>query len=383
LFVDYRLKPDVVGIGTAAALALPTGWWLSGIIWELESGVWRAIAALLAPVLLFLLVASTELLRSQISRFQGRQFTGRRIGPLGSTGFGYTVPDSPVSELRRELAIVGTQLCAGLILATPAILVTSTHNGASPLLVPGVALAVFGMVNLVPSLPFSGGHILRAVFWHLHEQHTAGTRASFLYSQLIASAGFGFGGFLLIWRPSLMIPAFWCLLIAVIALRSSREELRRALIVDRASGVRAADALSGLNPTVRAAAPLSEAIDILMEQRENGPALVRDRNVYIGMLSIERARSVPRRQWPETETRELVTGFDQLADSVPGEHLLGILQRLDQGTHDAVVVRETTGEIVGLVDRTMDTRRLLRRAQSRMIAGTTPVTPDHDEGTTS
>lgn len=378
-----HLVVDRIASAISIALAIPSGWWLADTFFAPELEFWLVIAALAAPVLIVALVVSTELLRYVIAR---RQFGGpirRFVGPLGSVGSTFVIQDTPGSEMRREFAIVGSQIAIGSFLLSPALVSGNELLDVEPWMVPGIALLGFAVLNTVPALPMSGGHILRAIFWFLHDNHTTGTRAAFLYSQLVASVALGFGGYFLIWRPSLLVPALWCLFIGVLTLRSSRHEVRRSIIFDRARSVRAADALSGLNPTIRAAATLSEAIDILLEQRMNGPALVRDRNVYIGMLTLDRARSVRRREWKTREARELVTPFESLEDSLPGEDLLGVLQRLDECEHPAVIVRETTGAIVGLVDHSMDARRLMRRGLGRTITGTSPVTANRDDGKTS
>lgn len=370
---------DRIACVVAIALAVPTGWWLVEELIAPESPFWLAAAAVAAPVLILVFATSTEFLRFRIANRQALGPFRRLVGPLGSVGSTFVIRDTAGTELRREVAIVGVQLLFGAVLLTPALIAGNTLDELTPWMIPGIVAVGFALVNTVPALPMSGGHMLRAIFWFLHDDQTIGTRAAFLYSQLVASASFGFGGFFLIWRPSLLIPALWCLLIGVLTLRASRHEVRRALIIERASTIRAADALAGLNPTIRASAPMTEAIDILLEQHANGPALVRDRNVYIGMLTLERARSIPRREWNTREARELVTPFDQLSDSLPGEDLLGVLQRLDQSEPSAVIVRETSGAIVGLVDHSMDARRLMRRGLGRTISGTVPVNANRDD----
>jgi CBS domain-containing protein len=374
-----HLTVDLVTLGPGFLLASGVAWWAVHQLSSNASAFWSIFAAAITPLIMLGMIASAEIIRA---KYSGTDHLRRRIGPLGSVETGYTDNTNPGEEFKRELLVCTAFLLAGMLTLAP-VLVSGVPDSLEPTLIPGVIVMSAAAISIVPAIPMPGGYILRAIFWFLFSNRTHGMRAAFFYGQLVATTSIGFGIVFLIWRPALFVPAVALLFVGGIVIRASQHELRRAMIVERAALIRAADALSGLNPTIRAAASLEEAIDILMEQRMNGPALVRDRNRYIGMLDILTARQVPRRHWATTEARSVVIEFETLVDSTPGIDLLTILQQLDTGEADAVIVREMNGQIVGIVDRTMDARRLVRRGLARTIAGTVPAQPASEDRETS
>lgn len=381
-FRGQRYALDLLWIGPALILSIPTGWIIGEFLWPTQAATFSIVGAGAAPILLAVTIAILEYIRLSVARMMGRPLPRRRVGPLGSVDDSYQTAGDPGFELRRELAVVGVSIAFGALLLAPSVLASGLDH-VHPLMIPGIVVLGISLLNVLPTFPLAGGRVLRAVFWYLHERHATGTRAAFLYSQLVASASIGFGSFFLIWKTETLLPGLWGLFLGVLVLRSSRRELQRATIIDRASNVRAADALSGLNPTIRAAATLAEAIDIMLEQRANGPALVRDRNVYTGALDLSMVRDIPRRQWASIAVSEVVRPFDQLTDSPPGADLLTIFRALDAEDGTTVIVRERNNQIVGLVDHTMDPRVLLRRGMARTIPGTRVASSTHEGPGTS
>ena len=380
-FNGQRQALDLMWFGPAFILLIPTAWIVTGTLWPESSTGGRLAGSAAAPVALIVANLVLAYLRSILANRNHHVRTSYRLGPLGGVNSSYRISEDPGSELRGEMKIIAAGAGIGLLLfalATPFAGIQSFH----PLMVPGVVLTTFSLLQVFPAFPLAGGNIFRAIFWYLHDDHTTGTRAAFLYSQLAASGMLGFGIFFLLWRSDTVIAGFWGLFLGVLILRSSQHELLRSTIINRAEGVRAADALAGLNPTIRAAAPITEALDILLEQRSNGPALVRDRNVYIGMLNLDAVRDIPRARWPDLTAADVASPFDDLIDSEAGDDLLTIFRSLNESGGGTVIVREQDGEINGLVDSSMEPRFLLRRGIARTVPGLTDgASPQGDRRT--
>jgi hypothetical protein len=351
----------------AVVLALMSGWYLAELRLSEPSLLVRATAAAIAPLAILTGWALTERTRLGISRRTGGQSAPRRLYFLGSTPDGFDLPDSPADELRiAAITPIGAVISGATFFAFG---LAMPEGSLARFLLLGIGLAhlLVAGINLLPAFPYCGGDALRAIFWHLHGKQTSGARAAFLYGQFIASAALGFGVYFLTWRTAAVVPGLWCLYFGWMILRASRSEIVRTSIIERADEVNASDAIEGLNPTIRAAAPLTEAIEILMEQKSNGPALVRDRNEYAGVLDLQTIRDIPRREWSVLKAGDARIAFDRCIDSTPGATLLEILKLADRYDPGIVIVRGRNGKISGLIDKQMNAQLLLRRGISRNV----------------
>jgi hypothetical protein len=355
LLRDQRISLDLYWLGPVLLLVSISTWVLTG----------SAVLSLTAPVLLAasLLVLSIVTLRQYRSSDRVCRLT---LGPLGPIDMSYVQSSQPGNDVRCSSRRLAALLIMSMIFLIPPLLLPESQREGW-YWIPGLVVAGFAAVQFIPCLPCAGGYLLRDIFWFLHDDQLAGSRAAFLYSQITASALFVASVYLLIFHSHWLPIAVLSAVLGVYIVRCARLDLLRTTLIERASRVIAADALAGLNPTIRAAASIPDAIDILLEQRMNGPALVRDRNRYVGMLDLQRIDSVPRSRWPVLTARELIAPFEDLQETEPGATLLDVLITLQHDPASAVIVRERDGRIVGLVDQTMEPRALLRRGLSKTI----------------
>lgn len=367
LFRDQRTTLDLRWLGPALVLCVPTLWYLTPFVSQdlsQSASVGLALSGplwLLIPILLFELI---ERLSSRDNPVRHRL----TVGPLGRIDLSYVQDKAPGADLRRGLISICIMVPISGAILLAAILITGLQNPGIAWL-PGLAFGGYAGIQLLPCLPGAGGYAMRDIFWFLHNEALSGSRAAFLYSQIVATALVLLGVYLLIFESQWLITAIWCLFLAIYIVRCARLEILRTTLVERAGNVVAADALSGLNPTIRAAASIPDALDTLLEQRLNGPALVRDRNQYTGMLDLQKIDAVPRSSWAGLTSSDLVIPFHMLVESDPGATLLSVLEIGQSNPGSTVIVRERDGRIVGLVDETMDPRALLRRGLSRTIQG--------------
>jgi hypothetical protein len=353
--------------GVALLLAPPTGWLLAATLLESPNTGHLVLHATLAPAaVLFGIGVNYALNRWSIRRVYSTPVT-ITINPTGARTISFYLPDGAETEFRQSLYVTLGQAIIGTILLGP---VLATYVNADDTVlrhaaIPGMILGVMLLAQVLPAHPFHGGNLLRSIFWYLHDDARTGTRAAFLYSQIVASGAIGFGIYFFFLGGPHLLYGVWCFYAAILMLTAARSEIGRVNFIVRAGQIRAADAVSGLNPTVRASAPLTEAIDILLEQKQNGPGLVRDRNIYSGAILLDRIRQIPRKEWPDLTTSDAQTPFEKLDDSAPAADLLETLRQLQRSDSGIVIVYEQNGEIAGLIDATMSPRMLLRRGLSR------------------
>jgi hypothetical protein len=360
----HNLKLDLLWIGLSLLLAMPAGWLLTESLVTDTSPLLQITLALVSPVVVLLGMTIHVVLMTRSGLLSHPSLRLQQVVPAGRKWISYYLPESPEAEFSRELKLILLFSVLSVACFAPLILL-SPDSSARAILVPCTILGIMFGAQILPSLPFHGGYLFRSIFWFLHGDARSGTRAAFVYSQLFASAGLGFGAYFLMIGYSTLVPGIWSLFFALLLLSSSRHEIRRVNNISRASTVRAADAVAGLNPTIRAAAPLTETLDILLEQNANGPGLIRDRNVYSGVIDLSAIRAIPRSQWSQLSASDRSITFDQLVESPPGSDLLTVLRELEGNPQTIIIVRDEPGNVVGLVDETMDPGMLIRRGIAR------------------
>lgn len=362
-----RVRLNVYWVITGLLLAAMTGWFLADLLFDSPGAAERTLGALLAALALTLSIAIRELAQPTLSRQFDPQRRHMVLYPSGTMPASYHVSRSPGTEIRQALVGPAVSLGAGLIFLAPLLALSLDA-------LPGRLFAGFGLLNItaalvtiMPAFPFSGGQILRAAFWYFHDSHISGTKIAFLYGQIVAAVGLGYGAFLLSWQSSLLVPGLWCVALGWLVVRASRTELLRSHMIDRAAQIRAADAVAGLNPTIRASDVLANAIDILLEQRNNGPGLVRDRDRFVGVLTLSSVRDVSRSDWKNVHVRDVMAPFTQFEDTQPDARLLEVLRiRIDLEDRP-VIVRHPGGQIAGLISNEINPGVLLRRGEERSV----------------
>lgn len=283
----------------------------------------------------------------------------------GTAPSGYRTAESPGAEIRCALSgPVASGVVGGLALL-PLLVVSTDSVSGKMLLWIGMINLLFGGINLLPAIPLDGGRVHRAIFWYLHDDYASGTRVTYLYGHLVAAGGLAIGLYILTFRVDLLLPGLWVTVLAWTVMRASRVELLRASLIQRAGVVRASDGVAGLNPTIRAAATIADAVDILLEQHANGPGLVRDRDRFVGTLTLEMVRNVPRSQWSNLTVREVMRPLERMISSEPGVCLLDVLRLQQDGDGNPVVVRRANGDVAGLVSADISPITLLHRAEER------------------
>lgn len=362
-----RIRPNLLWVIPGLLLAAVSGWFLSHLITPSPGMLTRALTASGAPLALSIAVALREVAPAALARRFDPQRRHAVLFPTGSVPSAYHISRTPGTEIRQALIGPGVSLATGTLALSPLLLIPAETPAGRVLVGFGLLNLALAGTTLLPAFPFSGGFILRAAFWHLHDNHFTGTKVAFFYGQIVAAGALGYGALLLSWRTSLLLPGIWCVFLGWLVVRASRSELLRSHLIDRSALIRASDAVAGLNPTLRATDTLANAVDILLEQRSNGPGLVRDRNRFVGVLTLDSVRDIRRSEWQETRVRDAMTPFAAYADSEPDARLLEVLRLRSDLEDRPVIVRHPGGQIAGLISDEIAPRVLLQRGEERSV----------------
>ncbi len=326
----------------------------------------------ISATLFFISIAANKVARGVVSKLQGAKVEMIAISFMagsGSTDFEQEPKDanallvlavsSPLTNL--VFSIVGfaiAWLIAGDIIFSnnPRILETISSNlGSVPAIWAEIMLIfarinlIFTVFSLIPSLPFEGGQILRAVVWKITGDRFVGKRWAAQSGQwlgiLLIILGFlnfanGIIGFFLILLG-------WFLL-SNAGLYKYMNNLQQALLETDAEATMTRDfRLVDTEISVREFADKF----LLMEERDSNPIYVasangRDRGIVMGAM----IRDIDSHEWQEKSLISMVKSLDEIDTVQLKTKLPEIVNLLEQKKLRYVIVRSPVGSVAGVID---------------------------------
>jgi predicted transcriptional regulator len=215
---------------------------------------------------------------------------------------------------------------------------------------------VLGVFNLIPAFPLDGGRVLRAVLWGATGDLRKATRWAAglgrFFATLFILAGISMAlGFRVPYLGSGLIPGLWIAFIGWFLQRASSASYARVMVEDLLKDARVADLMQrGSFLTV----PPELSVDAFVQDRlivadqQAFPVAEGDR--FLGMVTREDVRRLPRESWGETKVRDIMTGVPALAVATPDEGATAAFEKLAARDIEQLPVVE--GErLVGLLRR--------------------------------
>lgn len=312
-------------------------------------GAWKYVAGAAFTVLLYL-----STLLHEASHAVAAQRMGFRVSWITLHFFG------GMTQVEEEARTPGQEFWQAVVgpLASLAVGVTAAAlwfvvpDGLLRLGVEGLAVAnlFFGVLNLLPGLPFDGGHVLKACVWRLTGNPHRGTIVSAWAGRVIAVLvltipfvqAAALGG-----QPSLLY-VFLTTTLAVFLWTGAGSSLQRARILQRLPQLDARR-LARRTVLVSEDMPLAEAVREA-QQASAGSIVTLDRaGVPAGIVNEAALLAVPveRRPWLPTSSvaRAIGPGLTLPAD-ISGEALVRAISR--SPAHEYLLL-EPSGEIHGVL----------------------------------
>ncbi len=207
-----------------------------------------------------------------------------------------------------------------------------------------VMLAIF---NLVPAAPLDGGRLLRAVLWRLRgdawSSAVTAARAGRLFGFTLIAVGIfqvvtgrGFGG-------------LWLALVGLFVVNAASAEEQHAQVSRRIGGLPVGRVMS--SPVLVADPDMSVAQflhDVALVQRFSTYPLVNRTGGLVGLVTLNRLRSVPEQARAGTPLRAIACPVPEIPVARPDEPLTDLLPRLE-GCSDGRAVVLDGGRVVGVV----------------------------------
>lgn len=273
-----------------------------GLVYYAEGGTDAAVAGVAFILALFGCVLLHEFGHALAARLFGIPTPDITLLPIGGVARMQRMPDKPGQEILVALAgpAVNVVIAAVLfvVLGQTGDL-SQIQEFASPQvgLLPKLAMVNVGLVvfNLLPAFPMDGGRVLRAVL-ALFMRYSTATQIAARIGQGMAFL-FGLAG--LFGNPMLLFIALFVYLAA--AQESSFAQMKEA-----AQGLLVRDAMMTRLIVVDAGATLEEAIDALLRTGQHDFPVVDARGTVVGVLTRDDLIAGYRSQGPETPVAEVM-----------------------------------------------------------------------------
>ncbi len=209
---------------------------------------------------------------------------------------------------------------------------------------------IFGVLSLIPALPFEGGHILKAAVWKITGDRFSGIRWA-------ARSGQIFGIFLMILGGLISFSNFGGLFLIFLGwfLFGNAggylylNNLQQALL-----DLDAETAMTRDFRLVEADMSLREFADkfLIMEAKDANPIYIassdgRDR----GIISAEPIRHINSNEWASQSLQSLIKPFDEIDTVDLKTKIFTIVNLLEQKELRYLIVRSPVGSVAGVIDR--------------------------------
>jgi Zn-dependent protease/predicted transcriptional regulator len=324
-----------------------------------RSGLAYAAAALVAALAFLASLLAHELAHALVARRNGVEVEGITLWLLGGVARLRGGARTPGAEFR--IAGVGpltSLVLAGLFLAAAVVARLAGADGLPVavldyLAVINLSLAVF---NLIPASPLDGGRLLRALLWW--------RRGDPWSSAVTASRAGRFLGFVLIALGALQLVTgrglggLWLGLIGLFLVNAATAEEQQAIVSGRLGGLPVGRVMSGPVLSADPDEPVDRFLyEVVMVHRFSTYPLVDRSGALVGLVTLNRLRSVPPEVRATTRLVDIACPPSQIPTARPDEPLLDLLGRME-GCSDGRAVVLDGGRVVGVVSPSDVTRTL-------------------------
>ena len=345
-----------------------------------------------AAVLFLASILAHELSHAVVGRAQGIEVVGITLFIFGGMAHMRGEPRSPRAELLMAGVGPVTSLVIGVIatvwgsyLVAPGALDAGEPLGAfqaaSPLatvlLWLGPLNIMLGVFNLIPGFPLDGGRVLRAALWATTRDYTKATRWAAGIGQAVGLLFILAGVTMMLGAriPFLgrgLVSGLWIAFIGWFLKSAAAASYSQVMISDLLDDVPVSRLMKRQPVTVDAGVSVAQLVDgYLMATAERAFPVVdaaqgADVNRWLGIVTMEDVRKVPRDLWQTTRVSDIMTSAREVAVASPDETAAGALQKLAARDVEQLPVVDGAdgGRLVGLIRR-LDIMRWLELQQPR------------------
>jgi Zn-dependent protease/CBS domain-containing protein len=307
---------------------------------------------MVASLLLFASVLIHELAHSFVAVKQEVRVNSIRLFIFGGIAQVSSEPKSGRSEFLIALAGPAVSMALGFAfgliyaLFTAAGIFYPAARVAFYLASANIILAVF---NMIPGFPLDGGRILRAILWDRWDDMARATK-------VVSQIGNGFAHFLIILGvlqflfAQRLISGLWFIFIGWFLKQSAVGSYQAVTLKRALAGVRIQQIMTRNVVTVDWLVSVEELVRDYVYKHQFTHFPVFNREEYIGMVSLDEVKSVPKELWGFKQVRDIMAPAELVPSLSPAEDATEALARMVSGNLGLLPVIDN-GHFVGIVSR--------------------------------
>src|SRR3954453_7476881 len=341
-------------------------WWIAGGLlpdaYPELSDVGRWLTALLSALLFFASILFHELAHAWVARRNGIPVVSVTLYIFGGIAQIGGKPKTSGAEFR--VAAVGP--ASSLVLAA---IFYGLHQGfgnrgylrpsSEWLAYINLVLALF---NLLPGYPLDGGRILESIVWGLSGKQETGVRVAGSAGQIIAYGLIGLGVFRVFGGD--LFGGVWSILIGFILHNAATTEKRAFLQQGQLAGIPVSQVMGIVRePEVLGSLTLQQLVEGHILGQGQASFIITDAGNPVGVLNLRDVSDVPRADWGQTTTGDVMTPLGELPRVGPNDELLTAVQLMDANELLQVPVFDGS-QLAGLLTRDEIIRHLRVRSEA-------------------
>ncbi len=268
------------------------------------------ILGTVTTILLFLSVLGHELGHALFARAEGLKIYDITLHLFGGLARFDREASTPIGDFKIAVAGPAASFLHAFVfflLNQSSIYILPSRAGAlltNYLALTNLILAVF---NLLPGFPLDGGRVLRAWLWHRHGDFMAATRWSTQAGRGIAYFLVALGAvWVIAWKTSADIfIGVWCIFIGIFLKDAADGSLGYLRALYGSTHLRVADAMNQ-SVTIPPDMTIEQLVDEILPTHRQTSFPVSQGRQFMGIVSLERLRSIPEDQWSQVRAWEVM-----------------------------------------------------------------------------
>jgi Zn-dependent protease len=310
------------------------------------------IMGTVAAVLYFLSILIHELAHSYVAMRYGIKVTSIRLLIFGGISQVASEPKNGRHEFLIALSGPASSMVLGLLflgICLPALAMNSMNPVtaiAELLALANISLAV---LNMIPGFPLDGGRILRAFLWdHWGDMARA--------TKIVSRIGNGFALFLIVFGILQFLAAqnpISGVLLTIVGLfmkLSATGSYQTVMLRQTLAGVQVKQIMTENLVTVDWLISVNELVQDYMYKHQFTNYPVFNREEFLGMVSLEGVKTIPKELWGFKQVRDIMTPVELVPCLKPTDDATEALSRMISTDIGHMPVVEN-GRLVGIVSR--------------------------------
>jgi Zn-dependent protease/predicted transcriptional regulator len=346
--ISIDVDPSWIVIFLFLTWGLSTGYLPAEVPGQTPFMYW--VFAVMASLGLFVSVTVHELGHSLVARARGMEVNRIVLFIFGGVSQLEEEPEKPGTEF--IMAIVGPIVSLSLAAVFWSIHSTLWPYGEKTL--PGALIAymavinlVLGVFNLLPGFPLDGGRVLRSILWFRWNDQVRATRVA-------SQSGSGLGLFLMIMGGFNILGGnaaggFWYILIGFFLRNAALSSFRQLSLKQVLERVKVKDLMTENPVSVSPDLSLGNLVEDYILKHHHPAYPVTENGILLGLIHMDRVKSVPRDQWATRTVRDVMTPSGDLSRALPNDSASDLLKLFTGLEGRILVTRE--GRLEGILSR--------------------------------